>query len=232
LSVRVDQNNLFGEDFDEEIAIVNKGGIGKDHRTFEPRPVEVAAAMPLVARQAAVEEQLAAMEGQRAESYDSRPYEDAEQAKRYASTPVENIDMDSLISTWTFEVAATETDREIALHMEIEDLVSQLNFSAFAIEPFSVEQIPVDYQRDASPSKPSQALHPNNNDAETIYTLHTPDTTEIDNDIHSNLSLDDDRDLLIIEEELPVSNRMTTEQLNAPLVKAASYSQLFAKLRH
>ena len=54
----------------------------------------------------------------------------------------------------------------------------------------------------------------------------------MDDDIHSNLSLDDDRDLLVIEEELPVSNRMTTEQLDAPVVKAASYSQLFAKLRH
>ncbi len=228
----VNPNSLFGEDFDEEISIAGKGSAGKDRRIFEPRPVEVAAAMPLVARQAAVEEQLAAMESQQAEFDDNRPYEDAEQAKRYAASQSEKSMAESLAANWTVDVAATEMDREIALHTEIEDLVSQLNFSAFAIEPFSVEQIAIDYQRGATPSKQPQALQSSHDARETIYTLHTSETTEMDDDIHSNLSLDDDRDLLIIEEELPVSNRMTTEQLNAPVVKAATYSQLFAKLRH
>ena len=45
---------LFGEDFEEEIAIAQKGGVGKDRRIFEPKPLEVAAAMPLAARHAAV----------------------------------------------------------------------------------------------------------------------------------------------------------------------------------
>jgi hypothetical protein len=228
----VNQDSLFGEDFDEEISIVNQGRAGKDRRIFDPSPAEAAAAMPLVERQAAVEEQLVAMEGQRDEQDDTRPYEDAVQAKRYAAAHSDKTDADSLPTSWTVDVAATETDREIALHMEIEDLVSQLNFSAFAIEPFSVEQIAIDYQRSATQSKQPQALRSNSNDRESIYTLHTSETTEMDDDIHSNLSLDDDRDLLIIEEELPVSNRMTTEQLAAPVVKAAAYSQLFAKLRH
>lgn len=226
------QNNLFGEDFDEEISIVNKASAVKVRRIFEPRPVDVAAALPLVARQAAAEEQLAAMESQRAELEDTRPYEDAEQAKRHALTSNEKSNIDSLAASWTVDVAATEADREIALHMEIEDLVSQLNFSAFAIEPFSVEQIAIDYQRGAAPSKQLRELRSNDNERETIYTLHTSETTAMDDDIRRTLSLDDDRDLLIIEEELPVSNRMTTEQLAAPVVKAATYSQLFAKLRH
>ena len=232
LAKNASQNNLFGEDFDEEISIVNKGSAIKVRRIFEPRSVDVAAALPLVARQAAAEEQLAAMESQRAELEDTRPYEDAEQAKRHAIPSNEKPNIDSLAASWTVDVAATEADREIALHMEIEDLVSQLNFSAFAIEPFSVEQIAIDYQRGAAPSKQLRELRSNDDERETIYTLHTSETTAMDDDIRRNLSLDDDRDLLIIEEELPVSNRMTTEQLAAPVIKAATYSQLFAKLRH
>ena len=231
LAKNASQNNLFGEDFDEEISIVNKGSAIKVRRIFEPRSVDVAAALPLVARQAAAEEQLAAMESQRAELEDTRPYEDAEQAKRHAIPTNEKSNIDSLTASWTVDVAATEADREIALHMEIEDLVSQLNFSAFAIEPFSVEQIAIDYQRGAAPSKQLRELRSNDDERETIYTLHTSETTAMDDDIRRNLSLDDDRDLLIIEEELPVSNRMTTEQLAAPVIKAATYSQLFAKLR-
>lgn len=229
-SSTVNQNKLFGEDFDEEISIANKGSVNKDRRLFEPRPVEVASEMPLVVRQAAAEEQIAAMESQRAELDDARSYEDAQQAQRFATPHSKKDAAATIASSWTVDVAATESDREIALHTEIEDLVSQLNFSAFAIEPFSVEQIEVDYQRSAPTSKQPQTVR--DDDRETIYTLHTSSTTEMDDDIHSNLSLDDDRDLLVIEEELPVSNRMTTEQLDAPVVKAASYSQLFAKLRH
>ena len=114
--------------------------------------------MPLVARQAAVEEQLAAMENQCIEQDDTRPYEDAEQAKRFAARSSEKANADSVASSWTVDVAATESDREVALHMEIEDLVSQLNFSAFAIDPFSVEQIAIDYQRSGTPSKQPQAF--------------------------------------------------------------------------
>jgi type II secretory pathway predicted ATPase ExeA len=231
----IDQSKLFGDDFDEEIAIANANQVSaiKERRLFEPRPVETAAEMPLTARHAAVEEQLAAMESQEAEAEDERPYEDAEQAKRFATSSANSVGRstpEGITSSWTVDVAATESDREIALHIEIEDLVSQLNFSAFAIEPYSVEQIEIDYQRSASTTKQVQTLQ--NEERETIYTLHTSTTAEMDDDIHSNLSLDDDRDLLVIEEELPVSNRMTTEQLSAPVVKTASYSQLFAKLRH
>jgi len=229
--------DLFGEDFEEEIAIANKGGVGKDRRMFEPKPLDVAAALPLAARHAAAEEQVTAMESQRIELDDVRPYEDAKQAKKYAApgaAPEKQaaLSPESILASWTVDVAATEAEREIALHIEIEDLVSQLNFSAFAVEPFSVEQIAVEYQRDAGVSKQRQTNGVNSEDRETIYTLHTTDSAEMDEDIHSNLTMDDDRDLLIIEEELPVSNRMAAEQLEAPIVKAASYSQLFAKLRH
>ena len=223
--------DLFGEDFEEEIAISNKGSVGKDRRIFEPRAVEAASAMPLTARHAAAEEQLAAMENQRIEIEDTLSYEDASQAKKYATAqPADSPE--SIVASWTVDVAATEAEREIALHTEIEDLVSQLNFSAFAVEPFSVEQIAVDYQREAPPAK-TLRMDPNSrNERETIYTLHTAESTDSNDQLHSNLALDDDRDLLIIEEELPVSNRMTAEQLETPVVKAANYSQLFAKLRH
>ena len=177
----IDQSKLFGEDFEEEISIVNvnKRSAGKERRIFEPRPVETAADMPLSARHAAVEEQLAAMESQCTEPEDERPYEDAEQAKRFAAASTNqnvtnqnlNSNSQSIASSWTVDVAATESEREIALHTEIEDLVSQLNFSAFAIEPYSVEQIEIDYQRSAQASK--QAQNVRNEERETIYTLHT-----------------------------------------------------------
>ncbi len=224
--------DLFGEDFEEEIAISNKGGVGKDRRIFEPKPLEVAAAMPLAARHAAAEEQFAAMESQRLEVEATLSYEDAMQAKKYAANKSGAANHESIVASWTVDVSATEAEREFALHSEIEDLVSQLNFSAFAVEPYSVEQIEVEYQRDAAPSKRERDDRLKSTERETIYTLHTAADAESQDSIHSNLSLDDDRDLLIIEEELPVSNRMTTEQLGTPIVKSANYSQLFAKLRH
>ncbi len=225
------RRDLFGEDFEEEIAISNKGGVGKDRRIFEPKPLEVAAAMPLAARHAAAEELLAAMESQRLEAEATLSYEDATQAKKYATTKADT-NLENIVGSWTVDVAATEAEREFALHSEIEDLVSQLNFSAFAVEPYSVEQIAVEYQREAAPSKRERDDRIKNTERETIYTLHTAADAESQQSIHSNLSLDDDRDLLIIEEELPVSNRMTNEQLETPIVKSANYSQLFAKLRH
>ncbi len=229
--------NLFGEDFEEEISIASKGGLRKDRRIFEPKPLGVVADLPLSARHAAAEEQVTAMESQRLELDEVGTYEDATLAKKYAASGVSTekrsgLSPESILASWTVDVAATEAEREIALHTEIEDLVSQLNFSAFAVEPFSVEQIAIDYQRDAGVSKQRQANHANSEGRETIYTLHTNDSAEMDEDIHSNLTMDDDRDLLIIEEELPVSNRMVAEQLEAPIVKAPNYSQLFAKLRH
>ncbi len=229
--------SLFGEGFEEEIAIANKGGVGKDRRIFEPKPLDVVASLPLATRHAAAEEQVTAMESQRLELDDDRSYEDAQQAKKYSQSehaPVESavLSPESIVASWTVDVAATEAEREIALHTEIEDLVSQLNFSAFAVEPFSVEQIAVDYQREAGVGKQRHANRASQEDRQTIYTLHTTESAEMDQDIHSNLTMDDDRDLLIIEEELPVSSRMAAEQLEAPVVKAANYSQLFAKLRH
>ncbi len=168
------------------------------------------------------------MEQQRIEADDARPYEDADQARKYAPA---NIETSNLMASWTVDVAATEAEREIALHSEIEDLVSQLNFSAFAVEPFSVEQIAIEYPKGAAPAKRDREASGEASDRETIYRLHTSDTAAMDEDIHSNLTLDDDRDLLVIEEELPVSNRMTTEQ-PTKTAKTTNYSQLFAKLRH
>lgn len=132
--------------------------------------------------------------------------------------------------TWTLDVATIDVEDEVAIHDEIEDMVSQLNFAAFSVEPFSVEQIAIE-PRDQRPQVPYDSSRSGKNDE--IYTMHRPlePFANIQNgaDLHSQAA-DDDRDLLIIEEELPVASR-SADDSQRPVTKIAPYSQLFAKLR-
>ena len=189
------------------------------------------------------EEQLAAMEIQLLSSLEKQP--DLAASDASSDHPASTLKMptpqdmyvNAELANWTVDVAATEIDREIALHIEIEDLVSQLNFSAFAVEPFSVEQIEIDYQRNALPARELHEAGTQSTDRETIYTLHTASSESLvgelpHSEVHNNLTLDDDRDLLIIEEELPLSSKMTSQPPASPPTKTTSYRQLFAKLRH
>ncbi len=106
----------------------------------------------------------------------------------------------------------------------IEDIVSQLNFSAFSVEPFSVEQIPLE---PLNRSVPEDSIRRGTNDQ--VYMMHRP--TQAQNDITVQ-DFDDDRDLLVVEEDIPISSRMLDSSISEhPAQKTASYSQLFAKLR-
>lgn len=136
------------------------------------------------------------------------------------------------LGTWTVNVASLDSAKETALHHEIEDMVSQLNFAAFSVEPFSVEQIPMEAseQRPQSISDSSR-MGPN----DEIYTMHRPLEMSTTEPARGNQGLfaasaDDDRDLLVIEEELPLVTK-TADEKDAPVTKIAPYSQLFAQLR-
>lgn len=227
-----ESKEIFGEDFEEEIPLEISGTAGRVRQIFEPQHIQDL-------NQAARNEERIAQEVYRDSARASQafapsgtkgsPQPDSPQPISPMMTSNE-----SLVANWTVDVNVSEPEREAALQVEIEDLVSQLNFSAFAVEPYSVEQIEVDFLRSpASANKfgTSKAAADDMNEREAIYTLHTRSSDKAD-DIHSNLNIDDDRDLLIIEEELPVSSRGATESIGAPIVKSTPYSQLFAKLRH
>lgn len=150
------------------------------------------------------------------------------------NAPAERADVagDAGLDTWTFNVASLDSDKEVALHDEIEDMVSQLNFAAFSVEPFSVEQIPIESpgQRPRS-TRDSSRSGPN----DEIYTMHRPLETSATDQSRGDQGLfaasaDDDRDLLVIEEELPLVTK-TADEKDPTVTKIAPYSQLFAQLR-
>ena len=126
-------------------------------------------------------------------------------------------------SLWSIDVGTVASTAR-PVEDAIEDIVSQLNFSAFSVEPFSVEQIPLE---SLNRSVPEDSIRRGSNDQ--VYMMHRP--TQAQNDLTVQ-DFDDDRDLLIVEEDIPISSRMLDNSISEhPAQKTASYSQLFAKLR-
>ncbi len=136
------------------------------------------------------------------------------------------------IDTWSVDVASLDVEEEVAVQLEIEDLVSQLNFSAFSVEPFSLEQISLE-PGDNRPRRTQDFVRNGANDE--IYTLHRPQGLSEEAVFNGwtasdSAQYDDDRDLLVVEEDVPVSTK-PTEASEQSITQMAPYSQLFAKLR-
>ena len=131
------------------------------------------------------------------------------------STPVESTSPG--VSQWSADVAAIDAEKESTIQGEIEDVVSQLNFSAFSVEPFSVEQL--------NPSStPNQVSELEEDELPPVP------QSSVDNQLEDeSQDFDDDRDLLIVEEDIPVSGRLADSQQQK--TRTTPYSQLFAKLR-
>ncbi len=132
---------------------------------------------------------------------------------------------------WSVEVASIDTESEVALHGEIEDIVSQLNFSAFSVEPYSIEQLaeqsdtPELGQSDA----PVDSVRYGKDDE--VYVLHKPLGAPEDDSVQEHGVLtqaaeyEDDRDLLVIEEDIPVIDRNATTDESQPVTQTMGYSQ-------
>lgn len=144
----------------------------------------------------------------------------------------EFLSLQSAIDTWSVDVASIDIQNELAVHNEIEDLVSQLNFAAFSVEPFSVEQIELT-PHDQRSRPPEDSIR--NGGQDEIYALHRPQELSqegVFNGWTSNAgpNYEDDRDLICVEEDLPPAAQSSNER-EQPVTKIAPYSQLFAKLR-
>ncbi|MCC6510758.1 MAG: hypothetical protein IT423_16760 [Pirellulaceae bacterium] len=123
-------------------------------------------------------------------------------------------------------VAMTSGSVDGRLYEEIEDLISQLNFSAFSVEMDSVEQISPECIRQAAfAARPHDLSRSDDQDHQHVYPMHR----EVPQP--SLASMDDDRDLLIIEEEVPSSVRHQATNPSVPTVNTMSYPDLFQQLR-
>ncbi|MEM7474193.1 MAG: hypothetical protein AAF483_04315 [Planctomycetota bacterium] len=152
-----------------------------------------------------------------------------EQTDAPSSSGTEHEVTNSECENWSVDVVAIDVEREENLQTEINDLVSQLNFSGIQLG-FSEEQLPTEPSRNEHieniPSHPeSNALDPVQENPS-----HSPLSNEMFSDRDANY--DDDRDMLIIEEEVTQPDSATQETATTVnLAKHRSYSQLFAKLR-
>jgi type II secretory pathway predicted ATPase ExeA len=129
---------------------------------------------------------------------------------------------------WSVDTTAGSVSQD-AMEASIADVVSQLNFSAFLVEPFSVEQIPLQAQPNSIPEdRPEDSIRFSGQDQ--FHAMHRPVESIA---VTSDESLaDDDRDILIIEEDIPVASRLLDQSLtDEPIQKPLPYAQLFAKLR-
>lgn len=139
---------------------------------------------------------------------------------------------------WSISVGADSASS--AVEDSIEDIVSQLNFSAFMVEPFSVEQIPL-YPNSQSSLPLAKAENSSDTDIETpegirlnaqqqVLMLHRPIE---DGQLFTGIEeFDDDRDLLIIEEHVAPSSQHLYQNLpSEPTTKPTTYNQLFSRLR-
>jgi type II secretory pathway predicted ATPase ExeA len=135
---------------------------------------------------------------------------------------------------WSIHIVADSSGTSI--EESIEDIVSQLNFSAFMVEPFSVEQIPLKAKGSSGPFDPNTLADlevPEGirvNEQQQVLMLHRP--IEEFPFTGVNEEYDDDRDLLILEEQIPASSQMLNQSLpSEPAQRPAPYAQLFSRLR-
>lgn len=236
---------LFGEDFEDEIPIgssanepnLTTGFVQETEALAETDAVsrerQAAEAADYVARIQAYADAVGQSEDEPVVVDDVLESERATGESTASEVSPVDFDVDSIVDGWSVDVATLDASDELAVHSEIEDLVSQLNFAAFSVEPYSVEQIAIESQNQ-HPVPPIDSVRTGENDE--IYTLHRGQSTDSGSEnlfSEMGMSYDDDRDLLVVEEDLPARSAgnaaATTDE--KPATKIAPYSQLFAKLR-
>lgn len=246
-------NELFGDDFEEEVSLTSEDAKATSKPLVVAPSTPVSSDMRLHTEVETREGSYAARQAAEAADYIGRiqqfadsvaaanrglpgpavPSVDeivAESQANWDASKLVQFSASAALDSWSVDVAPVDIRQEQAVQIEIEDLVSQLNFAAFSMEPFSIEQIVLD-PSDQRPQRPLDSSRSGKNDE--IYTMHRPnklsgrDQTGADFLGHTS---DDDRDLLVIEEELPQASN-TADESQTTVTKIAPYSQLFAKLR-
>ncbi|MFN3189240.1 MAG: ExeA family protein [Aureliella sp.] len=130
--------------------------------------------------------------------------------------------------SWTVEVNSADLGTEISIHNQVEDLLGQLNFQGTQ-HGFTEEQIETFGGSANSRQIPEDSVRKGPGDE--VYAMHRPQL----NNQSSELTIsdadeyDDDRDLLIVEEDIALPRQEAGDKQR--VTKQASYSQLFAKLR-
>jgi len=211
------RENLFGDDFDEEIAIPGAA-------VASLRNDEAAGGGELAAEVAEYLDRIQAFADAIGQANGDTPT-----VEQVIAAEAANAESNGIEQAWQVDTLAVDEQNALQIANDIEDLVSQLNFSAFSVEPYSVEQISVD------PPRPREipADSVRSGDNAEIYMLHRAQGAETRSIFEtSGIDYDDDRDLLIIEEDLPVSSKMTDQLASEKAAtKVSPYNQLFARLR-
>ncbi|QDV23973.1 ExeA family protein [Aureliella helgolandensis] len=245
LSSIVDSARIFGDDYEDELLIPYSSSLTTEaYISQSAEPIEAPLPTALPGQQdleTEAAEYIAEIEGfvnstRQADSesqVDAVTVEQVLQGLAYTeneSAGEEGASLDQLTlqaDSWSVNVNSSDLSRELDLQNEIEDIVSQLNFSAFSVEPQSPEQLPAEMPVDES--QPLGALTSSRN--EQVYLLHKSNANHEDL-FTQTAEYDDDRDLLIIEEDVPVSAKATEQGASDKGTKpTAPYSQLFARLR-
>ncbi|MCA9127984.1 MAG: AAA family ATPase [Planctomycetales bacterium] len=130
---------------------------------------------------------------------------------------------------WTADVSSTGIESEIALQAEIEEIVSQLNFSGLTNESYVAEELDRIVDQD-KPKIPENSIR--RSETDQVYLMHRAQRKDEGNIFSQVAEFDDDRDMLMVEEDLPVTSLAASEATeDKPPTKVAPYTQLFAKLR-
>ena len=151
------------------------------------------------------------------------PHATATQAVPADFEPMSEQDEDS----WSTDVVPVDTARELDLQNEIGEMLEQLNFRG--VGGFSEEQIPSQPQFNAENTEDEPTVPTNTAGRYGEQILRAESTAE---ELFADRAsmYDDDRDMLVIEDEVvrPVT---TTAVGTKKTSRTKSYSQLFAKLR-
>lgn len=228
--------DLFGNDFEEEFAVsesvITSSSFDSIAASQTQADTGVPASdlpteqVPTITNEHAAVEYLDALQEQTPEQpIEEYPVEDYTEPDEEIEAQIAGQD------SWSVEIQSVDTEGEVALHGEIEEIVSQLNFSAFSVEPYSVEQLPETVPSAALPSEEFDSVR--YGDGDEVYLLHKPRETADDQRIITQAAdFDDDRDLLVIEDDIPVAQPPAAPvKEDAETTQTVGYSQLFARLR-
>lgn len=212
----------FGQDFDEEFEVeatdVQRWQARERQRAQASRPQSQTNSVNSATRP------MPSVAGMTSDSYSNDTFETSETDESYEALTSESVMVAPNYMPDTPFVAMTATGAvDERLYAEIEDMISQLNFSAFSVEMDTVEQISPECIRQAAAA---QYFKEDPSDCQ-ILPMKRIDSAEINPSL-----MDDDRDLLIVEEEVPGSMRhQAPTAAVVPSTPNVSYPDLFQQLR-